>query len=93
MPSCNGCAVMNIQGVRCHERGCINQKNITLMDDGSLDTVFECADCTRVFRFNYQETYADTNDNDRMSYDQFVEDCIQQIEEGHDCADPENDIV
>lgn len=70
---------------------------IELTDDGTLDTVLRCSDCGEEFRFNYASGH-ESADDDTCShgkapadgcedcYDEWITDCISEIEEEHDCA-------
>lgn len=85
---CNQCECTNINGTRCHETGCPNQKEqIVLADDGSLDTVFECRGCGETFRFNFASSDDDTDDEDSEdAYDDFVYECLHDLQEDHECT-------
>lgn len=56
--------------------------NIVLTDDGTLDTVLRCTECGEEFRFNYQ---SDDTAEDGESYDEYVQDRIDEIEAEHEC--------
>lgn len=70
--------------------------NIQLSDDGTMDTVLICADCSEEFRFNFDPTNcAECEETDaaectHYDYDDFVADCITEIEDEHECeaSDP-----
>jgi hypothetical protein len=54
---------------------------IYLTDDGTLDTVLACSDCREEFRSNY----ASGDWDDDYTYDQFVDDFIEEINADHEC--------
>src|SRR5690242_16284475 len=61
---------------------------IELTDDGTLDTVLRCTECGEEFRFS-SETLADY-DPEEMTRDQFIEQCIEDVENEHVCPlDPD----
>lgn len=64
-------------------------QRIVLADDGTLDTVIQCLDCGEQFRFNFSpEDCGPCNDIDAAEcthYDEFVADCISEIESEHEC--------
>lgn len=61
---------------------------VILSDDGTLDTVLECTDCGKQFRFSYMPG---REDGDMQAYDAFVEDCIEAAEDEHICGYDEDD--
>jgi hypothetical protein len=70
--------------------------SIELTDDGTMDTVLRCDECGEEFRFNYDATggtedeYDLTNEEmeakDEEEYNAFVDDCIAEIEQEHECT-------
>jgi hypothetical protein len=67
---------------------------ITLTDDGTLDTVVRCDDCGEEFRYNFdiedhaEDCTAKTDDSAPpcTCYDAFVEWCIIDAANAHDCV-------
>ena len=51
-----------------------------LSDDGTLDTVVTCEDCGEEVRYNFSD---DTRDS--MTYEEFVEWCLEDAAEDHEC--------
>ena len=61
----------------------------TLGDDGTLDTVIVCDQCGEKFRFNYSNDDPDNIDmTDEESYDAFVEQCLEDAADVHNCDTP-----
>lgn len=52
-----------------------------LVDDGTMDTVVQCSECGECERFNFGSGDYD----DDYTYDEFVEDCIDNAQETHEC--------
>jgi hypothetical protein len=71
---------------------------IELSDDGTLDTVLRCSECGEEFRFNYDggmEPGTDESQPDREqaaldAYDEFVDECIAEVEDEHECGEEDN---
>lgn len=83
MTLCLKCECVNINGTRCHERGCPNEhEQIYLVDDGTLDTVFRCQTCGEEMR------YTRDCDDDR-DYDEFVLDTLHELQDEHECYEDE----
>lgn len=95
---CNQCECVNVNGVRVHEGGCPNQyEQIRLLDDGTLDTVFDCGACNEQFRFNFtceliHEGEADgsgfgrcDNGTNEACYEDFKLQCLRELQDEHDC--------
>lgn len=86
---CNHCECLRINGMRCHENGCPNQhEQIRLVDDGTLDTVFQCHECNEEMRFNFDPTScAECDDitDECNHYDDFVYDCLRECADNHVC--------
>jgi len=61
---------------------------ISLMDDGTLDTVLACDRCGQEFRYNYS-AYCDdgreSDTSDEFAYDRFVDWAIADASDDHDC--------
>ena len=53
-----------------------------LRDDGTLDTVISCPYCGEELRYTYQ-----TCDDDATDYDDFVQQCLDDFDEDHECDD------
>ena len=76
---------------------------IHLCDDGTLDTVLCCSKCGEEFRFNYDASSDpcgsklrhETVEGSQACYDDFVSDCITEVESEHVChydiPDTDND--
>ena len=67
---------------------------ILLGDDGTLDTVLYCSWCGREYRFTYDpidrdELTDDMDATDEQRYDEFVAECLQEVEEEHTCGSEE----
>jgi hypothetical protein len=58
-----------------------NELDIVLVDDGTLDTVFECSRCHRHARYVYGTS------EDDMTYDKFVAWAHEDARMTHDCID------
>ena len=86
---CNHCECTTINGTRCHERGCPNQnERIQLVDDGTMDTVFRCAECLEEMRFTFDPTNCGecSDDNDECDHDDdFLYDCLRECADDHEC--------
>lgn len=88
---CNYCECVNVNGVRCHEKGCRNQdEQIRLVDDGTMDTCFHCDNCGEDFRFTYQPEEA--AEDDEFAYDDFVFDCLHELQDDHECETYDDDL-
>lgn len=64
---------------------------IELTDDGTLDTVLRCSECGEEMRYNYANSCADDasdvgSRDDEKSYDEFIEECIEDATAMHECA-------
>lgn len=94
---CNQCECVNINGTRCHESGCPNQhEQIRLGDDGTMDTVFYCAGCSEEFRFTYMAENCTCEDDPAECedcYDDFVYECLHELQEDHECEIEVDDDV
>jgi hypothetical protein len=68
---------------------------IQLIDEGTLDTVFECSECRKTFRRNFVESGfgEDLTLSDSEAYEAFTEYELREIESEHSCSDSENDMV
>lgn len=89
---CNRCECLNINGVRCHEKGCPNDgEQISLVDDGTLDTVFRCGKCGEEFRFNFQWSEGGIDGDDEGEYESFRFDCLHELQEEHVCEENDDD--
>jgi len=68
---------------------------ITLIDDGTLDTILKCTDCGEEFRFNFspEDDVLLIKTGDQSPYDQFVEECKQEVIDEHDCYPIEMEAV
>lgn len=67
---------------------------IILLDDGTLDTVFRCSDCGKVFRFSYQSECDDFGtDGNEDDYEIYRNHIWQQVKDGHQCDDSEHDDI
>lgn len=53
-----------------------------LIDDGTLDTVFECGLCHEEIRYNFEPVDGET-------YESFLEWCVEDFEQTHSCNDEE----
>ena len=65
-----------------------------LGDDGTMDTVIVCTDCGAEIRFNADETIHN-DDCVNMAgtcgcYDAFIEQCIEDCENDHECEVADN---
>lgn len=81
---CNHCECTTINGVRCHERGCVNEKErIFLGDDGSMDTVFYCLECDEEMRFTYDPS--EEPEDPEEAYDDFVYWALRDAQDEHEC--------
>jgi len=60
---------------------------IELTDDGTLDTVLRCTECGEEFRFMYDGA-TDTADEDAAvaAYDAFVDECVADATDEHECG-------
>lgn len=62
-----------------------------LGDDGTMDTVIVCGECGEEIRYNYASSADDFDADDRRSdqqrYDDFVDECIADAEDSHECED------
>ncbi len=77
---CNRCECINVNGVRCHERGCPNQAElIELLDELPRALVFRCKLCDEVMEFpadadkyeslhECQEHVCDPDDDEELEY-------------------------
>lgn len=54
-----------------------------LVDDGTMDTVLQCAICGRQERYNFDPAWTEEDGED--AYDRFVEDCLDNFEDDHIC--------
>lgn len=68
-----------------------------LGDDGTLDTVIVCTDCSAEMRFNADDTMH-SDDCVNMAgtcgcYDTFIEWCIEQCESDHECKGTDDATV
>lgn len=80
--TCNHCDATSINGVRCHERGCPNEhQRIVLIDDGTMDTVFQCLKCTETIRFTFDPT------DEEYDYDSFKLWALREAEDDHECEE------
>jgi transcription elongation factor Elf1 len=69
--------------------------SIDLTDDGTLDTVLRCSECGEEFRFNYDGGMEPSTDEDQPdreqdaldAYDDFVDECIAEVETDHVCGE------
>ena len=55
----------------------------SLVDDGTLDTVFECSECRSHERFNYETS---TEYDEGMDYLSFLDVCRELLLSEHTCA-------
>lgn len=93
---CNHCECVNINSVRCHEEGCPNtDEDIKLSDDGTLDTVFVCGNCTGVIRYTFDPTdYPNVEDeDDETAYDEFVYWALRDAQDTHECEEFDEDDI
>lgn len=61
-----------------------------LTDDGTTDTVIECDKCGAQMRYNFDLTSAeafDAKSDGQDTYDAFVDECIEDFNDTHDCED------
>jgi hypothetical protein len=92
---CNHCECVNINGVRCHETGCPNKnERISLIDDGTLDTVFKCGECGEEMRFMFDPEelleLLDPEDPAKV-YDDFVYRSLRTCQDEHVCKNENED--
>jgi hypothetical protein len=59
--------------------------NIVLADDGTMDTVIRCTDCGTHERFTFAATDEESYESGEEGYDKFVDDCIEQMKDDHEC--------
>lgn len=57
---------------------------ITLIDDGTMDTVLRCSECGEEMRYNFQPDPDIDDDGD--AYDDFVEWAIEDATADHECT-------
>lgn len=57
-----------------------NDNTFTLVDDGTLDTVIKCDNCSQEIRFTGGEV--DLN----MRHDEWVDYCMAMAKEEHECS-------
>lgn len=60
--------------------------DIVIVDDGTLDNLFKCANCGKTWRYSFGE-----NEGYEQTYEDWRDNLQDEIREGHDCRDPEND--
>lgn len=70
---------------------------INLTDDGTMDTVLRCSECSEEFRGTYDSSF-EQNENPtetqcEAAYVAWVETFREEVEQEHDCADHENEEV
>lgn len=55
---------------------------IELRDDGTMDTVVGCSECGHEMRFNFDPG---PDEEGFQDYDDFIDECIETMEEEHEC--------
>lgn len=56
------------------------EPSFSLVDDGTLDTVIVCDNCGKETRFTY-------DNNSRDEYGDFIEWCIEELKNDHECEE------
>ena len=56
-----------------------------LTDDGTMDTVIRCSECGREQRYTFDPAMPDTIDDVQEDYESFVDWCIEDFEDTHEC--------
>lgn len=63
-------------------------KHARLSDDGTMDTVIECAECGVEARFTFdgRQVWNGTSDEPKDDYQAFIETCLDDFEDEHECT-------
>ncbi len=60
---------------------------IKLGDDGTMDTVLVCDQCSEEMRYNYDASSYEDIEDDEEAYEAFIEWALEDAEGNHDCED------